>query len=83
MEQRQLSIMRSVRNQLMFIPPKEQTPEYANIYKAVQAYLQNECEHNIVEDMIDIHPECSQTIYYCEYCETTFDYKSYANAKNK
>jgi hypothetical protein len=78
-----LRIMVSIRNQMQRIPPKDHTPEYAAIYQSVQSYIRNHCNHRIIEDMVDIHPECSQTIYYCEYCESTFDYNAYAKTKNK
>jgi hypothetical protein len=78
-----ISLMRSARNQLLCIPISKQSPEYAAIFQSIQAYLRTNCAHHIIEDMVDIHPECSQTIYYCEYCEITFDYKDYVAAKNK
>ena len=78
-----ISLMRSASNQLLCIPISKQSPEYAAIFQSIQAYLRTNCAHHIIEDMVDIHPECSQTIYYCEYCEITFDYKDYATAKNK
>ena len=81
--ERHISLMRTARNQLLCIPPSDQSPEYSAIFQSIQDYLRTQCRHNIVEDLIDIHPECSQTIYYCEYCEITFDYKAYAYAKNK
>jgi len=31
------------------------------------------CSHHIVEDYIDIDPDRSKQIFYCELCETTFD----------
>jgi hypothetical protein len=30
------------------------------------------CEHKLVKDMIDITPEKSMMIVYCEICEQTF-----------
>jgi|LauGreDrversion2_2_1035103.scaffolds.fasta_scaffold162882_2 hypothetical protein len=72
--ERHISLMRTARNQLLCIPPSKQSPEYSAIFQSIQAYLRTQCRHNIVEDLIDIHPECSKTIYYCEYCEITFDY---------
>ena len=29
------------------------------------------CQHEFIEDLIDITPERSQTIWYCKYCEMT------------
>ena len=30
------------------------------------------CQHKLVKDMIDINPEKSMVIVYCELCEQTF-----------
>jgi len=78
-----LRIMVSVRNQMNRIPTKNHPDDYAAIYQHVQNYIHSHCNHHIIEDMFDIHPECSRTIYYCEYCETIFDYNDYASGKNK
>ena len=32
----------------------------------------NVCDHNIITDSIDIDPDKSMTIKYCEYCKQTF-----------
>jgi hypothetical protein len=47
----------------------------SNEYKTEVAedYVDKNCLHNIVMDSIDIDPERSQIIYYCEKCEKTFD----------
>jgi len=34
--------------------------------------LSNVCEHRIIEDLIDITPDKSQTVYYCEKCLECF-----------
>jgi len=38
---------------------------------------EDECEHCIIMDLIDIDPDRSQIIYYCEKCMTTFDCSAY------
>jgi hypothetical protein len=38
-------------------------------------YIHEFCVHSIVQDSIDVSPEKSQTIYYCEICETDFTKK--------
>lgn len=38
----------------------------------VNERLSHVCNHKIIEDVIDIDYDRSKTIYYCEYCETTF-----------
>lgn len=35
--------------------------------------IPKECEHSIIDDLIDIDPDTSQIIYYCEKCYTCFD----------
>lgn len=35
------------------------------------------CKHCIVMDLIDIDPDHSQIIYYCELCMITFDCDAY------
>ena len=34
-------------------------------------YIENSCEHEFIEDHIDIDPEISQKIIYCHKCEYT------------
>jgi hypothetical protein len=46
--------------------------EYQNIVDAINLYLHTNCEHNhIVEDYIDIDPDNSQRIEYCNDCGLT------------
>jgi len=35
--------------------------------------IEEECEHKVVQDLIDIDPDRSVTIFYCEHCFKTFD----------
>lgn len=35
--------------------------------------VESQCIHEIVEDLIDITPDKSKYIYYCEKCYTCFD----------
>ena len=41
---------------------------YQKILKSVNEYLHLHCNHNYVVDSIDIDPDRSQTIRYCEKC---------------
>jgi hypothetical protein len=41
---------------------------FCKILKEVNAYLFLHCQHRYVEDLIDIDPDKSQTIRYCEKC---------------
>lgn len=54
------------------IPIEMQNKEYKDILTKVTNYINN-CPHHIVYDYIDINPECSRTIRYCEYCYQTFE----------
>jgi hypothetical protein len=49
-----------------------QTSEYHEILKMVNEYIQKYCIHHVVYDDIDISPNESRKIRYCEYCEESF-----------
>jgi len=57
---------------LSYIHDSEQDIVYRDIYERIQKYIDESCPHSKVYDTIDIHPEKSETICYCVYCETTF-----------
>ena len=46
--------------------------ELQAICDLMDKYIENNCQHHIVYDTIDISPDASQTIRYCEYCEKNF-----------
>lgn len=73
MEQPDIEIMAKVKSYLELYPEKLRNVEYTNIANAVSSYLETKCAHNIVMDSIDINPDCSKTIYYCEKCYKSFD----------
>ena len=56
-------------------------PEYKEILNYVEKYIKTHCKHEIIDDLIDIDPDRSKTIFYCKHCETTFhdydDVKAY------
>ena len=46
--------------------------EYQQIVQAINKYLEQKCEHKeIIEDYIDIDPENTQEIKYCNHCGLT------------
>jgi hypothetical protein len=45
---------------------------YKNKLKNICNLLEDNCNHIIITDSIDISPDESQTITYCELCESTF-----------
>jgi hypothetical protein len=49
-----------------------QNPEYATIVAKVNHYIDKRCNHYIVTDLIDINPDESKIVYYCDYCYQTF-----------
>jgi hypothetical protein len=46
--------------------------EYSEIVKKIENYVIKHCHHKIVRDLIDIDPDRSRTIAYCENCFQTF-----------
>ena len=46
--------------------------EYSQIVQMIENYVIKHCEHKIVRDLIDIDPDRSKTISYCENCFQTF-----------
>ena len=48
------------------------TEEIDEILKLVDQYLKKRCNHRIVDDLIDIDPDRSKSIQYCEHCLVTF-----------
>jgi hypothetical protein len=51
---------------------KKMDTEYKKIYDLIQEYINIYCSHEIIEDYIDIFPEKSQKIKYCQKCFTNF-----------
>ena len=49
-----------------------QNQEYKSIVESIKRYLDNNCQHRIIEDDIDTGPESSKRIFYCENCYLTF-----------
>jgi len=73
MEQPDVEIMAKVKSYLELYPEKLRNSEYKEIVRGVSEYLENKCIHHIIIDSIDITPDSSQTIYYCEKCYKSFD----------
>jgi len=51
----------------------DQDFEYHLILNYIIEYLKQNCRHNVIKDTIDITPDHSKSISYCEYCELSFD----------
>lgn len=46
--------------------------EFIIIYENIKKYIEENCDHVLVHDLIDIDPDRSKSICYCEKCMTTF-----------
>jgi hypothetical protein len=68
----------SMQTALSYLKALVQNPneEYNNICKLMKEYIIHNCNHNIVEDSIDITPDTSRTIFYCSKCMKSFEKKS-------
>lgn len=53
------------------LPNNEQNLMYKNIIIQINNYIDTYCQHNYISDLIDINPDYSQTIQYCEKCYKT------------
>jgi hypothetical protein len=76
MEDAHMETMIAIRNLLeqeLDIKQQKECSFFMNIVEKVQQYVKIYCQHQITEDLIDIDPDRSKTIYYCTKCETTFD----------
>jgi hypothetical protein len=51
----------------------EKNDEINEIVKHVDNILLKNCTHRIVDDVIDIDPDRSKSIQYCEKCYVTFE----------
>ena len=57
---------------LKYCNNNENDNEWKSICELMEQYIERHCQHHIIHDVIDISPDASQTIHYCEYCEKTF-----------
>jgi hypothetical protein len=63
-----VEIMVRAQNYLDGLPKNLQSPDYVKIVELVNSYIETNCKHRIVQDSIDLGPDSSKTIYYCETC---------------
>jgi len=64
--------METAKQVLNNISNDKQNPDYKNIIQLIEKYLIDHCNHNIIEDLIDIDPDRSKMIKYCTLCYKTF-----------
>ena len=72
MEQHNIVFMSSALSSLNSLPENKQSSEYKAIIESIKKYLNENCEHCIIEDDVDTGPESSNKIFYCENCYLTF-----------
>jgi len=53
---------------LKSIPTENQNIYYRRILKYIDDYLETHCNHHYIFDWVDINPETSKRICYCEHC---------------
>uniref|UniRef100_A0A6C0D957 Uncharacterized protein n=1 Tax=viral metagenome TaxID=1070528 RepID=A0A6C0D957_9ZZZZ len=51
---------------------KELINQMEDLIKQIDLKLKSECKHEYIEDFVDITPDKSQKICYCNKCWTTF-----------
>lgn len=62
--------LNEIDDKIQFYMNSKQT--YETKLQKVLSQLDTNCQHVIINDSIDISPDQSQDITYCEICETTF-----------
>lgn len=67
-----IQMMEIANSALNSIPKSQQNAEYKEICTKIQSFIDKHCEHHIIYDLIDINPDESRTIRYCEKCNKTF-----------
>jgi len=72
MDSLHINTMVVVRNLLEEEVSKKKEETLSDILKKVQLYIEKYCDHEVIDDLIDIDPDRSKTIFYCSKCETTF-----------
>jgi len=68
-----LTAMETARRYLNAVPNSSQDEEFKEILCLVEKYLNTHCNHNIIEDLIDIDPDRSKMVKYCNLCYKTFN----------
>jgi hypothetical protein len=67
--------MANIRDILNSVPSTSKDDLFLKIEKEVKEYIDIHCSpHSIVYDSVDISPDYSQMISYCQICETDFTF---------
>ena len=55
------------------VPSDQRSDRYRMIMRFLEFKIHENCNHEIVEDSIDINVEYSRTIHYCDTCKLSFN----------
>ena len=72
MEQHNIIFMTKALEWLDRLKNESRSKEYIIIMNLIKNYVKSNCKHHIIKDLVDIDPDHSKEIEYCEYCNTTF-----------
>ena len=72
MEKHDIVFMSRALCSLNSLPENKQSSYYKAIIEYIKKYLNENCEHCIIEDDVDTGPESSKKFFYCETCYLTF-----------
>jgi signal recognition particle GTPase len=67
--------METAKQVLNNVSNDKRNSDYKNIIQLIEKYLidhSEDCDHNIIKDLIDIDPDRSKMIKYCTICYKTF-----------
>jgi hypothetical protein len=65
--------MEEALRQLKATPCQNRDKDYKTIIELMNNYIQTHCNHKVVTDLIDIDPDRSKMVQYCELCYKTFN----------
>jgi len=69
----QIFCMTKAKEWLEKVDKKDNDFEYQLILNHIIEYLKANCQHNVIQDFIDISPEQSISIRYCDRCDLCFE----------
>ena len=67
----EVTLLSAAKELLEGIPPEEQSMEYKQMIQWIQEFLERNCDHELIEDYIDLDLDRSQQIVYCKKCHLT------------
>mgnify|MGYP001165315797 CR=1 FL=1 len=53
------------------VPEKQRDNRFQKMVKDMECYIDGQCNHNWVHDLVDIDPDRSKSIIYCTLCFIT------------